>query len=215
MRIVFFHTFQTEAELLCSILGSSGNNVGAVSAETLGSSIGPGADVRAVLVDRQSLGTWADFDRLFPPSALRLLAELEEPAWADVLPALIDGRVHLDLSLPSWDVTSRVMDAVARCKKVDDDMVTGAGAEARHLLDLADIDEVNVRILTLVAFGLSDKEISTAMCLSGQTIRNRVSQMLLDGSFRNRTTLAFHFLQTVRTDVFRRTHVTPITAAPD
>ena len=219
MRILLFHTFQTEAELLCSLLGTPGDGLTAVSAETLGAAPGFGPGIDAVLVDKESLALWYDFDRLVPSGACRMVADRDESFWADwlPLPALFDQRVHVDLSLPPWEVTRRIVDAVARCSKVDDPRASGPGSDrsAVGLPDPTSIDEVNARILTLIAFGLSDKEISTSMCLSAQTIRNRVSRMLQDGAFRNRTALATHFLRAARTDVLRRAPVTPIADTVD
>lgn len=60
---------------------------------------------------------------------------------------------------------------------------------------IATMDAVDERIVNLVAEGLSDKQIGTALGLSPQTIRNRVSRMLNDSGLRNRTELAVQFVR--------------------
>ncbi len=60
---------------------------------------------------------------------------------------------------------------------------------------IATMDAVDERIVNLVAEGLSDKQIGSAMGLSPQTIRNRVSRMLNDSGLRNRTELAVQFVR--------------------
>ena len=60
---------------------------------------------------------------------------------------------------------------------------------------VATMDAVDERIVNLVAEGLSDKQIGTALGLSPQTIRNRVSRMLNESGLRNRTELAVQFVR--------------------
>ena len=60
---------------------------------------------------------------------------------------------------------------------------------------IATMDAVDERIVNLVAEGLSDKQIGSALGLSPQTIRNRVSRMLNDSGPRNRTELAVQFVR--------------------
>jgi len=60
---------------------------------------------------------------------------------------------------------------------------------------IATMDSVDERIVNLVAEGLSDKQIGSALGLSPQTIRNRVSRMLNDSGLRNRTELAVQFVR--------------------
>jgi DNA-binding NarL/FixJ family response regulator len=60
---------------------------------------------------------------------------------------------------------------------------------------IATMDAVDERIVNLVAEGLSDKQIGSAIGLSPQTIRNRVSRMLNDSGLRNRTELAVQFVR--------------------
>jgi DNA-binding NarL/FixJ family response regulator len=56
-------------------------------------------------------------------------------------------------------------------------------------------DAVDERIVNLVAEGLSDKQIGTAIGLSAQTVRNRISRMLTESGLRNRTELAVQFVR--------------------
>lgn len=65
---------------------------------------------------------------------------------------------------------------------------------SRHLdLPLVTRDGTDIEILNLIAIGLSDQEISDAVYMSPQTIRNRVSHMLIRSGLGNRTQLAWVF----------------------
>lgn len=56
-------------------------------------------------------------------------------------------------------------------------------------------DEVDLRILLQLAYGHSNKEISDAVFLSLQTVRNRISRLMQVTQAQNRTQLALMFLQ--------------------
>jgi DNA-binding NarL/FixJ family response regulator len=56
-------------------------------------------------------------------------------------------------------------------------------------------DEIDLQILKYVARGCSNKEISDAVYLSLQTVRNRVSRLMQAMQVENRTQLALMFLQ--------------------
>ena len=56
-------------------------------------------------------------------------------------------------------------------------------------------DEVDLRILLQLAYGRSNKEISEAVFLSLQTVRNRISRLMQVTKAQNRTQLALMFLQ--------------------
>lgn len=56
-------------------------------------------------------------------------------------------------------------------------------------------DEVDLRILLQLAYGCSNKEISDAVFLSLQTVRNRISRLMQVTKAQNRTQLALMFLQ--------------------
>jgi len=60
---------------------------------------------------------------------------------------------------------------------------------------LAVSDAVDERIVDFVAQGLADKQIAKVLGLSVQTIRNRVSRMLIDSGPRNRTELAVQYVR--------------------
>jgi len=57
------------------------------------------------------------------------------------------------------------------------------------------VNAVDERIVDFVAQGLADKQIAKVMGLSVQTIRNRVSRMLIDSGLRNRTELAVQYVR--------------------
>lgn len=56
-------------------------------------------------------------------------------------------------------------------------------------------DEIDREIVTMVATGWGDREIAEAVFLSHQTVRNRISRILFESSARNRTHLAYIYLQ--------------------
>lgn len=66
---------------------------------------------------------------------------------------------------------------------------------SRRRISLGEVthDPADEEILNLVAIGLSDLEIASALYLSPQTIRNRISHMLIRSGMINRTQLAWVF----------------------
>lgn len=213
LDILYFHRFQTEAELICGLLAHSGAAVTAVSTELPGRLLTPLAP-DAVLVDPQSADAWGHLEQVFSFPGCRLVADLCPPALdTDNTPrGRYDGRVFLDLSLPAWELMRRVVDAVARCHGNGTTAVRPARRESPPVERITRGNPIDERILALIAFGMSDKEISSSLCLSSQTVRNRISRLLHEGSFNNRTALAVHFLQTTRTDILDRMSVPPGTA---
>ncbi|MBU3688013.1 MAG: response regulator transcription factor [Actinobacteria bacterium] len=76
----------------------------------------------------------------------------------------------------------------------DDPLWRRVDRPPRHLdLPLMTRDDVDIEILNLIAIGLSDQEISEVVHMSPQTIRNRVSHMLIRSGLANRTQLAWIF----------------------
>lgn len=210
LDILYFHRFQTEAELICGLLDHSGATVTAVSTEfpgRLSTTLAPDA----VLVDPQSADAWGHLERLLSFSGCRLVADLHPPALdTDNTPrGRYDGRVFLDLSLPPWELMRRVVDAVARCHGNGTTDVRPTGRASPPVERIARGNPTDERILALIAFGMSDKEIAGSLCLSPQTVRNRISRLLHEGSFNNRTALAVHFLRETRTDILDRISVPP------
>ena len=88
------------------------------------------------------------------------------------LAAVADGRPALDDD-PLWR-------SVGRPPRVDD-------------LHLVPRDSTDEEILHLIAIGLSEQEIAEAVYMSSQTVRNRVSQMLIRSGLSNRTQMAWVF----------------------
>jgi DNA-binding NarL/FixJ family response regulator len=60
---------------------------------------------------------------------------------------------------------------------------------------------MNIKILTLLAFGLSDRDIGSSLCLAPHTIRNRVSRMLQSSGFESRSALALYFIRVHRLEL--------------
>ena len=85
---------------------------------------------------------------------------------------MADGHSALDND-PLWS-------AVSRPPRVDD-------------LQLVPRDSTDEEILRLIAIGLSDQEIAESVYMSSQTVRNRVSHMLIRFGLSNRTQMAWVF----------------------
>lgn len=216
MNIHYFHTFQTESELICSLFKQSEATFTAVSAENSRRLEAlPAPDV--ILVDGRSTDTWHMHHDQGSRTACRLIADLRvRPRSAVGLASgPFDGRVFLDLALPSWDVLSNIVDTVTRCARALPHTQQLEHVTTPALDAIIRGDSVDERILTLLAFGMSDKEISSSLCLSNQTIRNRMSRMLIYGQFRNRTALAVHFLECKRTQILGRASTAPMSTLAD
>lgn len=63
------------------------------------------------------------------------------------------------------------------------------------------VDEVDRSIVQMIAAGYTDREIADAVFLSHQTVRNRVSRILMYSGAKNRTHLAFLYLELVHEGV--------------
>ena len=63
------------------------------------------------------------------------------------------------------------------------------------LLFLATRDAVDRSIIALVALGMTDKQIATEVGFAPQTVRNRLSKVMVDAGLTNRTQLAHLWLR--------------------
>lgn len=63
------------------------------------------------------------------------------------------------------------------------------------------VDEVDRSIVQMIAAGYTDREIADSVFLSHQTVRNRVSRILTYSGAKNRTHLAFLYLELVHEGV--------------
>ena len=96
----------------------------------------------------------------------------------------------LDTSLTTDSTVSRIGDVCASCRSHPPSLLTDrpdlpAETEDRKALTGLDRD-----ITHLVVRGMSDREISEVVNFSTQTVRNRISRILRDNGFSNRTELA-------------------------
>lgn len=118
-------------------------------------------------------------------------------AWNDVAPTWSSSDLWqiglcdvLDTSLTADSTVSRIGDVCASCDRHPPSL----------LIDrpdlLSDADDANAltgldrEITHLVVRGMSDREISEVVNFSTQTVRNRISRILRDNGFSNRTELA-------------------------
>lgn len=199
VQVNYFHIFQDSSELFCALIGRDGSLVmTAMSTEFPTSPNQTNESPHAWIVDASSFQGWKESSPQFlEPNKALVLASLQnaDPSAFSIKRLNVDGWIHLDLSKPALELTKHIVKIISSTTKTrlptaHHSTVTENGAV---LSDITKNDEVNARILNLVAHGLSDKGISSSMCLSTQTVRNRISRMLQDGGFDNRTSLALFF----------------------
>jgi len=204
LRVLFFHAFHAEADLLSSHINSSG------AAEVLPISplVPPSSDiaksVETVLVSRISLQRWFDFEAALPfkfTVPRIVMSSWPRPWTQEVLrTAGLDGWAFLDLSLPPRHLIQQVAQLLsdATTKGFAPPLTRHEPSDFPLESDLTMGDDSNTTILRLLAFGLSDRDISSAMNLSPRTIRNRVSHMLRSNGFESRTAIALFYLRQQR-----------------
>jgi two-component system, NarL family, response regulator DevR len=98
----------------------------------------------------------------------------------------------IDKSCSTKEVAARVRSAVSG-RRVLDDFARRAAKERlaeKGLLAYRDLGATDREILSLIAQGMTDKQISQCVYLSAQTVRNRISRLLGLLGHDNRTQLA-------------------------
>jgi hypothetical protein len=208
MRVLLFHAFQAEAELLGSYLGSTTS----VDITPISPHFSPGHesdhdDTDAVLVCRVSLAHWWQFEESLQGRfrVPRIVMSVWPVEWTreNLDDAGMDGWIHLNLSNSPW----MLMDQVSTCVRTASTRgsrrprTVHLPADLPLLPDITRGDEVNTKILTLLAFGLSDRHIGSSLCLAPHTIRNRVSRMLQSSGFESRSALALYFIHVHRLEL--------------
>lgn len=160
--------------------------------------------VDAVLVSERSVQRWWSFEEMMPLKfqSPRLVVKAHSMPWsADVVTQLgFDGQVQFDLSRPPWTLMHQLSDVIPQCTSRGWRLPTYAHSinDGTNLPDVTSGNQVNINILRLLAFGLNDKAIASALCLAPHTIRNRVSRMLGASGLESRTALALSYLRTHR-----------------
>lgn len=88
-------------------------------------------------------------------------------------------------------VANAVNDIIQSCKcKPGDSAFSRKTAQLAKVFTRVEADEVDKRIVTLVAEGFSNEEITQAIFFSHQTVRNHLSEIMKSAGLRNRTELA-------------------------
>ena len=203
MHVTYFHTFQDVSQLLCELVGPNEHlTMTAISTET------PCTDRPTVMpdawiVDMSSLLGWTECSRTSHGQGrtpvLASLDSVDQPnVWCRKLN--VDGLIHLDLSRPASDLARHIIEVVTSTAVSSASTAAGAtcAVSTTTVSAVTRDDQVNTRILNLITHGLSDKDIAASMCLSTHTVRNRISRMLQDGGFQNRTSLALFFSNATR-----------------
>lgn len=157
----------------------------------------------AWIVDMSSLLGWTECSRTSHGQGrtpvLASLDSVDQPnVWCRKLN--VDGLIHLDLSRSASDLARHIIEVVTSTAVSSASTAAGAtsAVSTTTVSAVTRDDQVNTRILNLITHGLSDKDIAASMCLSTHTVRNRISRMLQDGGFQNRTSLALFFSNATR-----------------
>ena len=88
-------------------------------------------------------------------------------------------------------VANRVNEIIERCAcKPGDSAFSKKTAKLAKVFTRVEADEVDHRIVTLVAEGFSNEEIAQAIFFSDKTVRNHLSEIMKSAGLRNRTELA-------------------------
>lgn len=99
------------------------------------------------------------------------------------------------------DVTHGMEASVARILATYDEFRTRSGIDRMYLDFHASViwvaDCTDREIVEMIAAGYSDREIAGFVCLSHQTVRNRVHRVLCESGARNRTHLAAIYLKSL------------------
>jgi len=128
------------------------------------------------------------------PVVVLLVLEANPSLVADALRQGVDHVVAFEHGIEETLV------AVASLLNSSDvpDPIPGESSTAPQLFGLIHLrDDVDRRIVELIAEGCGDHEICEAVFLSNQTVRNRISRILFDSDARNRTHLATMYLRNI------------------
>lgn len=95
---------------------------------------------------------------------------------------------------PVKDLHKVVMDAAADVATIDPNVVRSAKQRLQEQghFPIDKLDETDRKMLELLTLGYTDRKIANEVCLSLQTVRNRISRMLKRMKLANRTQLALH-----------------------
>ena len=204
-----FHTFQDSSHLLCELLETTDDlELTPYSAELFSRLTATRDAPDAWLIDVSSLPNWREHDtRIQQSGNLPTIGAMDVPVWPEGLARQfnVDDLVHIDLSQPASVLRSKIAH-LARTTKIMSTRGMTPTFEFDHDAALAVVtrdNDTNRRILVLLSHGLSDKHISSSISMSTQTVRNRISRMLHDGGFENRTALALFFTKATREQIQR------------
>jgi DNA-binding CsgD family transcriptional regulator len=174
--------------------------------------------IDCVLVSERSVTRWWAFEEVMLDKfqVPRIVGKAHSLPWQkEFLTSLgFDGQIQFDMSQPPWILMNQLSETIRTCETRGWRPPTFRREllDATSFPDVTNGDETNVNVLRLLAFGLSDKSIASALCLAPHTIRNRISRMLGAGGFENRTALALSYLRTHRLhlqqDGLRTSHLT-------
>jgi DNA-binding CsgD family transcriptional regulator len=209
LNVTYFHTFQDEAHLMCELFGSTaGVHFTAMSSELSSRATHIEDSGDAWIVEISSLRDWQDtIPPLLDTRSTPVIVATHDGHWSEgkARSLNVDGWIHIDLTLSAFQLSRLILAAVTSTvvSSSHDSPPQSTYSSDVCLSDITRDNATNLRILNLIAHGLSDKDISTSMCLSTHTVRNRISRMLHNGGFENRTSLALFFSHDMRNRIYR------------
>ena len=153
-----------------------------------------GVDVAVIdvrLPDESGLSI-ADWIRDHRPSTKVVLISVRVSDELLVEAASLGVAAVVDKSIGVFELSRIVREVSAGRNFLTRDVVRAAQSrlETRGFARLANLGDVDRDIMSLIAQGLSDREIASKVYLSPQTVRNRVSRLLTNLGRENRTQLA-------------------------
>ena len=209
LRIHVFHTLQDSSHLLCELLEANDNfEFTPYSSELFSRMTAVREAPDAWLIDVPSLPSWREHDTHIQQSGnLPTIGAMDVAVWPEGLARQfnVNDLIHIDLTRPPSMLRNKITHVVRNVTVTSTRGMTPTCEFDRDaaLTVVTRDDETNRRILVLLSHGLSDKHISSSISMSTQTVRNRISRMLHDGGFDNRTSLALFFTKVTREQLHR------------
>lgn len=136
-----------------------------------------------------------------PPANGRKIIVLTPTVSALIMSSAIRAGIDavLDVNLPATELVAQIAEvATGKLRLLDNEMQRENGPHFLPLDYPSTIeyhDALDIEIVRHLAMGMCNKEISTHVHLSTQTVRNRISRVLQDSHIANRTQLASVFVQ--------------------
>ena len=149
---------------------------------------------------------WAVESRLTSPLSIpRLIGTRGQESLTKRQIALLgfDGQIGVAQPIPPWEWATSLRQTLAATETRGTREPIDPSTLQRMVGDFKNIalaDSINARILSLLALGMFDRQIASVMCLSTQSVKNRISKMLRATDLPNRTALAIAYLRSLEVE---------------